>query len=441
VLECLEAFHRAASRVPAYKSLLADANIRPEDIRDMADFARLPVLDKHSTFERFGIAALCLDGRLGLLSSVLTSSGHSGVFAFGLYDRECDQASLDNIDNLLDLLFQVKSQPTLLINCLPMGVKVPTQACTLAETSVRPDMAVALVKAFASQYAQFIFLGEAAFIKHVLELGRDKGVDWSRHRIFVVVGEEPLAENARGYLEKMLGYENSPPDGGRVFSSMGIGEIGLNLFFEVPPAAPLVRLRKTLHGDVRLRQEVLGTTKWVPPLFTYDPRRIYVEFLGDRLVITTLDPSVKVPLIRYAPGDHGGFLRLRPELGPSLEAAGIPANLGEQLPIVMIRGRGKYAKAGNHEIYPEGVKEGIYWDPQLAALATANFRIVSGEEFAKVRIQLSPGVAPSGKLNQRFAEAIARYIDAPFQVACELYESFSSGMSLDYERKFDYLGI
>ena len=177
-------------------------------------------------------------------------------------------------------------------------------------------------------------------------------------------------------------------------------------------------------------------------MFTYDPRRIFAEFSDeDHLVLTTLDPLAQVPLIRYETGDRGGFLRLLPELGPRLEAAGIPARLCDQLPIVAISGRGHYATAGNRRICPEGVKEGIYADPQLAALATANFRIVSGKELATVRLQLCPGIAPDEKLNRRFAEAIAPYIDdAPLQAACERYEAFNDGMALDYERKFDYLG-
>jgi hypothetical protein len=39
-----------------------------------------------------------------------------------------------------------------------------------------------------------------------------------------------------------------------------------------------------------------------------------------------------------------------------------------------------------------------------------------------------------------FADAISRYTDVPITVSCEAYESFGSGMALDYERKFDYLG-
>ena len=143
----LEAFHRAATRVPAYQMLLNEASIHPESIKTPTDFLRLPVLEKQNTFQRFPIEQLCLDGQLGQLGSVLTSSGHSGIFAYGLNAVNSLQETMQWIDDLLDLLFAVRSRSTLLINCLPMGVKVPTGACTLAETSVRPDMAVGLVEA------------------------------------------------------------------------------------------------------------------------------------------------------------------------------------------------------------------------------------------------------------------------------------------------------
>jgi phenylacetate-CoA ligase len=437
----LQSFQHAAARVPAYRTILAEAGIRPEDIKTAQDFARLPLLEKKNTFQRFGVEQLCVDGELGKLGAVLTSSGHSGIFAFGLTRAEALPYAAGWIDELLDAIFQVRSRPTLLINCLPMGVKVPTVACTLAETSVRPDMVVGLMRGFAQQFAQIILVGEAAFVKHTLELGVRSGLDWRAHRVHIVLGEEPLAENARRYLEELLGIEAAKPDRALVVSSMGVAELGLNLFSEVPPVAPLVRLRRALHEDAHLRRRVLGQSKWVPPLFTYDPRRIFVEFdAEERLILTTLDPHVHVPLIRYLTGDRGAFLRLDETLRTDLEQLGLSWEELQAIPIVIIRGRGDHALAGNVAVYPEAVKEGIYHEASLAALTTANFRIASGAERARVRIQLSPGVAASAELEKRFAAAIARYVEAPLEIACQSYESFGSGMTLDYERKFAYLG-
>jgi phenylacetate-CoA ligase len=437
----LAAFKNAAKRVPAYQTLLRESGTRVEEIQTIEDFHRLPVLGKHDTFQRFGIEELCVNGILGRPGTVLTSSGHSGVFAFGLTDRAALASTVKWIDDALDMLFDVRSRPTLLINCLPMGVKVHTQACTLAETSVRPDMAVALVKAFGRHFAQFIVVAEAAFAKLVLENGKRSGIDWSRHAVNIILGEEPLAENARRYLGKILGHDISQPEKGMIVSSMGVAELGLNLFFEVPPVAPLILLRRALHEDASLRDAVLGgAATWVPSLFTYDPRRIFVECdASGRLILTTLDQELPIPLIRYATGDQATLVRLPLALRPALEAQGIAWESLHALPIVAIHGRGHHALAGDAPVYPEAVKEGIYHDPELAELTTANFRLVSGDTSALVRIQLSPDVRPTPEIQARFQSVLSKYVRAPYVVRIEAYEDFGSGMALDYERKFSYL--
>jgi phenylacetate-CoA ligase len=437
----LDAFHRAATRVPAYREVLRQANVDPDRITTIDAFAELPILDKASTFKRFEIEQLCIDGELGRLGTVLTSSGHSGVFAFGLTETEALAPTTQAMDDLLDYLFAVRSQRTLLINCLPMGVKVPTQACTLAETSVRSDMVVGLVHAFGKHFAQIILIGEAAFIKAVLELGRRNGIDWKRHRVHVVVGEEPLAENARKYIEHVLGLDLSKPERGLVISSMGVAEIGLNIFCEVPPVAPLIVLRRMLHEDGALRQALLGPTSAVPSIFTYDPRRVYVEFGPDgRLILTTLGSHVRLPLIRYVTGDRGAWLRVPDKLKATIVRPGLSWSALDSVPLVLIRGRGDHATAGDQPVYPESVKEGIYHDAAVVELTTANFRLNSGAERVRIRLQLSPGVMPDRKLTERFAAGIAVYVRAPFDLTCERYEEFRSGMALDYERKFQYLG-
>ena len=63
----------------------------------------------------------------------------------------------------------------------------------------------------------------------------------------------------------------------------------------------------------------------------------------------------------------------------------------------------------------------------------------AGADKARVRIQLSPGVEPSSEMDARFTDAIAAYTGNHVEITCERYESFVSGMSLDYERKFPYL--
>ena len=434
----LAAFHTAASEVPAYAQLLAEAGIDHAGIRDMDDFRkRVPVVDKQATFSRFPVAQLCRNGQLGRLEAVLTSSGHSGRFAFGIYESEGMDAAAQSIDDVLDLLFHVKSSPTLVINCLPMGVKVYTRACALAETSVRADMATALVKQFGGHFEQMLLVGEAAFIKHVLELGLSQGIDWPRLAVRLIVGEEPLAENARKYLQGLLGIDPLRPETGLVLSSMGVAELGLNLFMELPS---LVRLRRALHEQPPLRQAVLGrAATCVPMIFTYDPLRIYVETdQSDSLIISTLETR-RLPLIRYRTGDVAEFLPNRAALAALTAHLGCDAACLGQLPILLVRGRGDHVLAGEIPVLPEEVKEGIYHEPALAATTTANFRLSSGPARAGLKIQLSPGVSAQKDLPERFSRALASYVRAPLAVTCEPYETFLGGMALDYERKFEYI--
>jgi phenylacetate-CoA ligase len=429
----LGAFHAAAGEVPAYADILREAGVDPASVDSLEEFRRrVPVIGKRETFGRFPIARLCRGGDVGDIRGVLTSSGHSGAFSFGLYTPEEAARESEVVDRALDALFAVRSRRTLLINALPMGVTVPTRACAVGQTSVRADMAVGQVAQFAPHFEQIILVGDAAFLKHVLELGRDRGIDWPNLLVQLVVGEEPLAENARDYLAGLLGCGGDDPRTGMIGSSMGVAELGLNLFFEFPD---LIRLRRRLRSEASLREKLLGRGRPILPMvFTYDPNRVFVESLDDgRLVLSTLSDTRRVPLVRYATGD----LALIPEPATVAEA------LGEKMaetPLAFVFGREKFLQTARGPIYPEQVKEGLYAAEDLAAATTANFRLNSADGGALVRVQLAPGREPTAELKERFTEALADYLAVPFSVEPTRYEGFVSGMGLDYERKFDYLG-
>jgi len=139
----LRAFRRAATCVPAYRTLLAEHRAVASQVVDSASFSRLcPLTSKHNTFNRFELDQICVAGGMRGLAGVLTSSGQGGRFSFGLTTRAQASAGADFIDQALDTAFQIRARSTLAINCLPMGVGFSSHVMTVATTSVREDMAL-----------------------------------------------------------------------------------------------------------------------------------------------------------------------------------------------------------------------------------------------------------------------------------------------------------
>jgi len=228
----LQSFHRAARLSAAYRELLAEAGIEPTRVRSLDDFRRLPlVLDKANTFQRFTLEELCLPGTLDNLAGILTSSGHSGRFAFGLSTRQQVRRATDFIDLGLEQAFGVDRRRSLLINCLPMGVRFASRAATVAEVSVREDMALAIAEKFRSLYEQIILVGDPLFLKRLCDYAEERGIDWSDTRLHLIIGEEVFGEAYRDYLAAHFTIDPDQPETGLIGSSMGVGELGLNLFF------------------------------------------------------------------------------------------------------------------------------------------------------------------------------------------------------------------
>ncbi|MGH9369967.1 MAG: hypothetical protein ACRD15_00380, partial [Vicinamibacterales bacterium] len=238
----LSAFRRAAADMPWYRTLLDEQGVRADRIVDLASFSsRCPFLSKRNTFDRFPLEQLAATTEIRDLDSVLTSSGHGGRFSFGLTTRRQASAAAEFIDYALDAAFQIKSRSTLAINCLPMGVGFSSQSATVATTSVREDMAVALVRAFGGHYAQILLVADPLFMKRLTDYAAAQAVDWDRHNVNVVLGEEIFGEHFRGYIAACLGLSADRPERGYIMSSFGVGELGLHLCYETPATIALRR--------------------------------------------------------------------------------------------------------------------------------------------------------------------------------------------------------
>ena len=425
--------------MPAYRHLLREHGVEPDAIVDCDTFtAHCPILTKANTFDAFPIDQLCAEGAIGELAEVLTSSGHGGRFSFGLSTRQqcADEPAM--IDAVFDAAFAIKRRRTLVINCLPMGVVFTIASATLATTSVREDMVIALLTTLGPLYEQIIIVTDPLFIRRVLDYAQERGVDWRKYRLGVIIGEEIFGEHFRGYVANRLGLDPEQPAGGYIMSSFGVGELGLHLCFETPAT---IAVRRAAARNHHLAQEVFGQCSALPMVLAYNPQRTFIETVAadatgyGKLTISMLDTAVPIPLMRYQPGDVVRPLDPR-DIHTVMERHGVtlPGPLPEKM--LALTGRSKETLPnGSHVAF---YKDALYSDPSIADRLTGAFRLTFRESgFVVIQVQLVRGARADVVIEERLRTALGLPPSA-VQVVISPYEAFPYGMGLDYERKFAY---
>ena len=430
-------FARAARHSVAYGALLHEAGVAAGQVRTGEDvLAQAPILAKADLFERFPVQQLLVDNLPpAALAGVLTSSGHGGSnFAFGLSTRRQHHLTPDDIDLGLQQAFGIDQRNTLLVNCLPMGVVFTSNTVCVANVSVREDMALAILAQAGPLFDQAILCTDPLFCKRLLDYAAEQGFDWSQLRMNVILGEEMFSEDYRSYLAAALRIPLDESDGTLIGSSMGVGELGLNLFFE---NSATIALRRAWHR--RNPDAVL------PSWFCFNPLRSYVEIVepgpdgvGD-LVITMLDREAPVPMIRYRTGDRARWLT--EEDREPLQDAEREALAAVPFPMLAMLGRARDQVDSHWHV--DQFKALLYRRPALADQLSGAFRVLPIADGLRLDVQLAqcasrPPEAVGADLAELIAESAARRAVPAPELCCFAYAEFPHGMGLDYERKFRY---
>ena len=429
---------RTIERSRAYRELYTEVGVRAELLTpSLESLQQLPVLSKQDLFERFDLKALLPESLPPReLAGILTSSGHGGTnFSFGVSSwREKSRLPFD-VDLGLEHAFGTDRCSTLLVNCLPMGVVFESRSVCVANVSVREDMACAILRQAGPEFDQCILVVDPLFAKRLLDYAADIQMDWAALRLNVILGEETFSEEFRSYLASAVGVHLEVPNLLRIGSSMGVGELGLNLFFET---AETVALRRALHNA--------NPDALLPTFFCYNPLRSFVEIvdtneagIGD-LVITMLDANALIPMIRYRTGDLARAV-------DSTDMAALDSNARKALeglpfPIIALIGKAQ-EETSTGEWSVERCKALLYRDKRLARCVSGAFVIRCVDGGTRWEIQLRPSAdnvtdaLTSGF--QALVNTVAENLGcAPPQVGVWRYETFPWGMGVDHERKFRY---
>lgn len=414
--------------------------MQPELVDESFDFAKLPVLTKDNTFGRFSIDELAVTLPVAELADVLTSSGRGGrTFGFKLATRKQYAAAAWSVDLGLQEAFDVDNKRTLLVNCLPMGIFLQSGAATVANVSVREDMAVAILKALGPKFDQVVVCTDPLFVRQILDEAHRCRLNWPTLRASMILGEESLVESQRDYIARELGIDPDRDASRLIGSSFGVGELGLNLLFETHES---ILLRRSARQKSSLRDLLLGSnySGELPSIFCYNPLRCHVEVIEPnpqgfgKLCFTLNEPDAIVPLPRYTTGDWGRLID-----------SGDLSMLGEctdlilpWLPMVMVCGRVADRLEGLPNV--EEVKEAIYSIPWLADEVTGAFRI-GRDKHGKCSLELQGKIPQSPDWVAR-AESLLRNAfrphNRPTEVRIVSADKFRGGGILDYEKKFNY---
>jgi phenylacetate-coenzyme A ligase PaaK-like adenylate-forming protein len=442
--EVLEAFRSAAAEVSAYKDVLRKAGVDPAAVTDVEAFrSRVPLIDKSVIFP-YRIAELCRNGKMDDISGMLPSSGHSGVFAFSVNTRKNVENTARMVDLALEYCLSIFQKRTILVNTYPMGVNVHTRL-PVANTGVNADIALAIIKKFGPEFEQLVVVGQPLFAKHLIEEGLAQGVDWAGLNTNVVTGGEGFSESWRTYVSSLVGLKDPDRPAGRfVGSSMGIGELDLNLFHEIPDT---IRIVRTAYRLPALRHALFGEgVETCPHFFMYYPMRTFIEQIPVAgspvcdLAVSLVSPDIRNPLIRYLTGDRARILSYRDlERILATHAPGLPAP-ALHLPVVAVYGRKETVTVKTGAAIPaEVVKEAVFRQHEVAQAVTGFFKVVGVDGVLTVEVQLRRGVESTPHIKTLLDESLEDVLPArtPFRTQVHGFRDYPYETS--YERKYPYI--
>lgn len=431
----LRAFRHAALTSRAYRTHLEAHGV---DHRAVTRLSEVPYTDKRTVFAD-DIDEWLDGGRVSDAAELLTSSGASGLFSVGVTSRAEQRSQERAIDSTLRALGAGDDTTTLLLNCLPMGITVPTRLATVATPSVHIEMAVELLARAGTRFDRVVIAAEPLFLKEFGETAlRARGAGFAERVAACFVGGEWISESWRTYVSQLFGFPPAMHGRPGVLISMGAAEMGLHALTETPA----LRLARGLcdNGDARLR--VFGEDRgYSPSIFTWDPKRLHVEERVHEdgvhtLVVTALGRRL-MPLVRYDLDDEARLIDPR-VIDAELSRAGIDMRAAG--PVVAVWGRNGSAVTGTGwTLRPEAVKEGLFKMAAHAAVLTGRFRIMAVDDLPELHVQLRDRARPSPGLVQALAEMAGAAAGVTALVRVHEYREYPFHEAGDFQHKAVYL--
>jgi phenylacetate-CoA ligase len=216
----LKLFHEMSNRVPAYKKFLKKHHIDPKNIKDSADFKKLPTLDKENYLRQYSLQDLSWDGNFpGGQHVISATSGSTGLPFYFPRSKEQDLQYAAVAEAYLRTNFDIDKKSTLYIIGFPMGVWIggvfTYQALqyiaergnydmSIITPGIHKEEIIKAIKNLGSHFDQIIIGSYGPFLKDVLDDGVEAGLDWKKHTIKCIFSAEGFSEEFREFVGQKI---------------------------------------------------------------------------------------------------------------------------------------------------------------------------------------------------------------------------------------------
>ncbi|CAN5922379.1 hypothetical protein BH23ACT10_BH23ACT10_11460 [soil metagenome] len=430
----MAAFEHAVSVSAGYREWLARQGVDPA--RTTA-FEQVPYLAKRDVFGE-DLRQWIDGGSVTTAAELLTSSGQSGAFSVGLTSEAELRGLQETTDAALRAVGAGEGCSTLLLNCLPMGISVPTTIATVATPSVHLDMAQELFERFSPEFDLVVILAEPVFLKELAErLFAVHGAAWTADKLACVVGGEWVSESWRRHVSGLLGLGSARAQGtAGVLISMGAAELGLHLLFETPELRAIRSVLDTSGQEHGIFAQVWGYT---PTLFAFDPQRLHIEERqhADGTATLAFTPLAHrlLPLVRYDLDDIGEIVPAE-RVNAALAALGAPLRVDH--PVAAVWGR---RSAGlvidDRVVRPELIKQRLFSSSAQAAVVTGRFYLEHSRDPV-LHLQLRPAMIATPRLAADFGAFLDDVTGTTCGVAVHLHDDYPFHQPGDLQHKPTY---
>ncbi len=396
--KALKLFHDAANRIPAYGDFLRKQKLNPAAIKTVADFKRVPIMDKANYITQYDLAEMCWDGRFDGLNYVVSSSGSTGLPFYWPRGENQDVVSAALYGRVFEVSFGLSRSSTLIVNSYGQGTWIAgtelyNTARLLAKKNPRIsiinpgidiDLTITQLEKLSSNFDKIIICGYPPLLRDLVEHGMRRGFDWAKQRVFMVTAGEAMSEPWRQHMNTLLGAKDN-----RIINVYGLADAGV-VTSETPAT---LNLRSRYEGSL---PEELGGSRTVG-LHQYDPMDRYFEVDEDyRLLLTT---NAGIPLVRYDTKDHGIITPAK------------TLTKDNPLPILSLFGREDLSTTLYAlNIYPENIRS-VLDDQQLALLLTGRFIMQTKHrkdmsQYLHIDIELAPGANVDAEFRRNIKRSI-----------------------------------